>query len=138
MHAIGAWVHRHGYYGPVGADILETAPEKSGSGSTNFHIVDLNVRTSGSLVLGLLGGHFYHRRGLHEASSFSVNLEMGRKDFIEQLSHQFKEGRVIVVSWYEDIELGVSFANIVVGAEDKERLEEEIERVNEYTTQLHF
>ena len=53
---IGAWLHHHGYYGPVGADILETAPDTCKPKSTNLHIVDLNVRTSGSLVLGLLGG----------------------------------------------------------------------------------
>ena len=138
MHDIGAWVHRHGYYGPIGADILETALDTSKPSSGSFHIVDLNVRTSGSLVLGLLGGHFFKRLGLPQASSFSVNIKMGRKQFIEKLSSRYEERRIVIVSWYEDVESGVSFANLVIGAEDKERLEKEIDAVKQYAVEIHF
>lgn len=137
MLEIGAWLHGYGYYGPVGADILETAATGD-RGSGTFYITDLNVRTSGSLSLGLLQGHFSKRRGLHEASSFSVNLKMGRKEFISKLSSQFEEGRVIIVAWYNDVKSQVSFANIIVGAEDRERLEEEIKRVKRHGTEIHF
>ena len=138
MRDIGAWLHRHNYYGPVGADILETAPIDGEESSANFHIVDLNVRTSGSLVLGLLRGHFSKRRGLHEASSFSVTLKMGRKEFVERLAEGFEEGRVVIVSWYEDGTSGHSYANVVVGAEDTRRLEREIERVKQFAKQITF
>ena len=138
MHDIGAWLHRHGYYGPIGADILETAPDTSKPNSANLHIVDLNVRTSGSLVLGLLGGHFFRKMRLPQASSFSVNIKMNRKQFIEKLAKRYQERRIVIASWYEDVESGVSFANLIIGAEDKERLEKEIEAVKQYAIEIHF
>ncbi|KAA6415437.1 MAG: hypothetical protein FRX48_00152 [Lasallia pustulata] len=138
MRDIGAWLHRHNYYGPVGADILETAPIDGEKSSDNFHIVDLNVRTSGSLVLGLLRGHFSKRRGLHEASSFSVTMKMKREEFVERLAEDLEEGRVVVISWYEDGASGLSYANVVVGAEDTKRLEREIERVKQFAEEITF
>lgn len=138
MCETGAWLQSHKYYGPVGADILETTSNDGEEISTNFHIVDLNVRTSGSLVLGLLRGHFSERRGLHEASSFSLTLKTGRREFTEKLGKEFEEGGVVIVSWYEDIASGVSFANVVVGAEDTKRLEDKIEVVKQYGTEIAF
>ena len=123
MRDIGAWLHRYGYYGPCGADILETSPVDGEEGHS-LHIVNLNVRTSGSLVLGLLGGHFSERRGLHEASSFSVMVKMTRENFIENLSPQFQEGRVVIVSWYEDIKSGISLANLVIGGKGVRRTDQ--------------
>lgn len=103
MQEIGTWLHKYGYYGPCGADMLEAAAtDNSGNGSTTLKIVDLNVRTSGSLVLGLMRGYFSERRGLHEASSFSVNVKMAREAFIKNFESQFREGKIVIVSWYED------------------------------------
>ena len=137
MHAIGAWLHHHGYYGPIGADILETASQ-SNQEPGELLITDLNVRTSGSLSLGLLKGHFSERRYLHEASSFSVNVKMSRENFITKLSKQFKEGRVIIVSWYADTKSKVSYANVIMGAEDRAGLEKEIKYVKHFATEIHF
>ena len=47
---------------------------------------------------------------------------MGRKQFIEKLANKYQKRRIIIASWYEDVESGVSFANLIIGAEDKERL----------------
>ena len=139
MHEIGTWLHKYGYYGPCGADILETAPNnEDGKGSTALHIVDLNVRTSGSLVLGLMKGHFSDRRGLHEASSFSVNVKMGRESFIGKFEGQFKEGKIVIVSWYEDIDNGMSYGNVVIGAQDKQELEKQVTKVKELASEIHF
>lgn len=138
MCDIGVWLHLHNYYGPIGADILETTCSGGEESWPNFHIVDLNVRIPGSLVLGLLRGHFSKCRGLHEVSSFSVTLKMRREEFTERLAKRFEEGRVVIVSWYEDIASGVSFANVVVGAEDAERLETEIETVKQHGTEIIF
>ena len=88
MQEIGAWLHGHGYYGPCGADILETCAKSNLEEKlTTMKIVDLNVRTSGSLVLALLKGHFSGRRDLHEASSFS-NLNYsgdGKRSFRQEI-----------------------------------------------------
>ncbi|MCJ1235454.1 hypothetical protein MMC14_003422 [Varicellaria rhodocarpa] len=136
MQEIGAWLHGYGYYGPVGADILETAPPNGTQGF--FHIVDLNVRTSGSLALGLLKGHFSGERGLHEASSFAINVRMGREEFITLMADRYRERRILIVSWYEDKIAEISYAHVIVGAEDKRRLEKEMELVKEHATEMHF
>ena len=140
VNEIGAWLCRHHYYGPVGADILETAPPQEGTQEPeeSFHIVDLNVRMSGSLALGLLRGHYSRERGLHEASSFAVNMKMGRESFIEAMGERYQERRVLIDSWYEDKVAGLSYAKVIVGAEDKEQLEREIEVIKEYASEIHF
>ena len=136
VREIGMWLHGHGYYGPVGADILETAPAEGTQGS--FHIVDLNVRTSGSLALGLLKGHFSRDRKLHEASSFAINVKMRREEFIEAMADRYQERRILIDSWYEDKVSKISYAKVIVGAEDKECLEKEIEMIKEHATEIHF
>ena len=139
MQEIGTWLHQYGYYGPCGADILEAAPkDHDNNGSTTLYIVDLNVRTSGSLVLGLMRGHFSERRGLHEASSFSINVKMARESFIKNFEGQFQEGKIVIVSWFEDIDSGVSYGNVVIGAQDKQGLEKEVVRVKELASEIHF
>ena len=138
MHDIGTWLHRYGYYGPIGADILETAPGEGSQDTETFHIVDLNVRTSGSLALGFLSRHFAGERGLNEACQFSINARMGRNEFIEKMGRRYTERRMVIDSWYEDKKSGVSYAKIVIGAEDKQRLQREIESVKEYAEEVKW
>lgn len=139
MQDIGTWLYKYGYYGPCGADILESAPEDNdGNGSRTLNIVDLNVRTSGSLVLGLMKGHFSERRGLHEASSFSVNVKMGREHFIKIFECQFQEGKIVIVSWYEDIDSGESYGKVVIGAQDQQELEKQVAKVKACASEIHF
>ena len=139
MQEIGTWLYKYGYYGPCGADILEAASKDNDSnGPKTLNIVDLNVRTSGSLVLGLMKGHFSERRGLHEASSFSVNVKMARESFIQNFEGQFQEGKIVIVSWYEDTDSGVSYGNVVIGAQDKQGLEKEVTKVKELASEIHF
>ncbi|KAK3372194.1 hypothetical protein B0H63DRAFT_484047 [Podospora didyma] len=136
-----AWVGKHGYYGPVGIDILETktaGETASHTGeSTAYHIVDLNVRTSGSLALPLLKGHFTSR-GLNCASSFSITAKGGRKDFIQNWKSEFESGRMFILSWYEDLEAGSSIADVVVGGEDEKALQEQMKRVRDATEEVTF
>ena len=136
VHEIGKWLHGYGYNGPAGADILETAPQDGAQES--FHIVDLNIRTSASLALGLLKGHFSAERGLHEASSFAINLKIGRDKFIEVLGDRYQERRILIDSWYEDKIAEISYAKVIVGAEDKARLEKETEMIKEHATEIRF
>ena len=135
MEQIGAWLHSYAYFGPCGADILETSQS---SGPSTLNIVDLNVRTSGSLVLGLMKGHFSDRRGLHEASSFSVTAKMTREAFIERFESDFWDGSMVIVSWYEDQESSVSYGNILIGAQNKGDLEKQGARVKEVAAEVHF
>ncbi|KAL8706969.1 MAG: hypothetical protein Q9201_000017 [Fulgogasparrea decipioides] len=139
MRKIGAWLSSYGYYGPCGADILESVPQHGqSSGASEFNIVDLNVRTTGSLAVAVLRGHFSEQRGLHEASAFAVSVEMTRDAFIRAFARQFREGRIVIVAWYEDRASGVSYGKLVIGARDKEALEEEVARVKKVVSEVHF
>ena len=95
MQEIGTWLHNYGDYTPFGADNPETAPSNDHVNiSTTLYSLDLNVRTSGSLVLGLMRGHFSQRRRLYEASSFSITVKMNRESSIKNFSLQSQEGKI--------------------------------------------
>ncbi|KAG8528512.1 uncharacterized protein KY384_007430 [Bacidia gigantensis] len=139
MHSIGAWLHRYSYYGPCGADILEIRSGRDvEANSTTLQIVDLNVRTSGSSVLALMSGHFSKQRGLHEATSFSVTVEVTRMRFIEYFQDRFRSGSWVIVSWYEDEEFGLSYGNVLIGASNVEQLEEEVAKLKDLASEIHF
>lgn len=132
MEEIGAWLHGHGYFGPCGADILETInsndPKKR---TTTMKIVDLNVRSSGSLILGLLKGHFSGRRNLHEATALSVTTEMTRRSFVGKLNEEYRDGRLVIVSW---VESRISYGFVVVGAANAEALEREVAKIKKHAS----
>jgi hypothetical protein len=134
MTRIAKWVAKQGYVGPVGADVLE-------SREGGFFIVDLNVRVSGSVSLPLLRSHFVGR-GLECASSFSIVLRGTRDEFINKWRRQFEEGRMVILSWYEDPTGndggGESIADVVVGGEDEGRLKEVVRAVRESTDEVTF
>lgn len=140
MQRIAAWVASHGYAGPVGADVLETS--NRGDGAEEFVIVDLNVRVCGSLSLPLLRGHFTSR-GLMCASSFSITVNSGRREFMQQWREMLEAGRMVIMSWYEDSEDGEgrgvsSIADVAVGAEDERGLKEAMARVRAATEEVTF
>ena len=130
MNQTTDWLHAQGYFGPVGADILET-PEG------DLQIVDLNVRTSGSLCLPLMKTHFTSR-GLTAASSFSITVRESRKEFIDQWRIEFTEGKMCIVAWYEESRLQESYGDVVVGAKDETELAKMIERVRSVSKQVTF
>ncbi|KAK0725793.1 hypothetical protein B0H67DRAFT_571563 [Lasiosphaeris hirsuta] len=135
------YVAEHGYCGPVGIDILET--EEAGQTAshngeiTAHHIVDLNVRTSGSLSLPLLKGHF-SSRGLSCASSFSITVKGTRGDFIRRWRPEFESGQMFILSWYEDTETNESIADVVVGGEDEKALQRWMNKVRDTTEEVTF
>ena len=125
-----SWLHRHGYSGPAGIDILET---KEGS----YEIVDLNVRTSGSLNLPLMRKHFTSR-GMHCASSLSITVADSREEFCEHWRTEIESGQLCILAWYEDGGAGKSFGDVVVGAKDDESLVDMLAKVRKASDQVTF
>ena len=82
--------------------------------------------------------HFSEGRGLHEASPFSVNIKMTRESPIQNFEGQLQEGKVVMVSWYGEIDSGVSYGNVVIGAQDKQGSEKEVAKVRELASEFHF
>ncbi|KAK2041765.1 hypothetical protein LZ31DRAFT_471851 [Colletotrichum somersetense] len=138
---IAAWLRSHNYVGPAGAD--QTNGHTNGDHAepeedlSHFHIVDLNIRTSGSLCLPLLRRHFTSR-GLMSGSSFSISCRQGRNAFIASFRDDFAAGRMCIVSWYEDPATGVSLADVAVGAEDERGLRRAMQRVRDATEEVTF
>lgn len=139
MEKIGSWLHSHGYFGPCGADILESDESGDDGGvSARLRIVDLNVRVAGSMLLGLLKGHFSGKRKLQEASSFSMTVRMSRESFIRVFEDNIQQGKMIITSWYEDLDSGMSYGSLVIGARDKHALETDITTVKSIASDIHF
>lgn len=134
MEQAARWLSReHKYCGPVGMDVLEA---RAGD-DTEFYIVDLNVRTSGSMSLPLLKGHFTSR-GLFCAGICTVTTPKRRHEFVEQWRSEFSSGSMIILSWHEDLRSGASVGSVVMGAEDKETLEDKIEELKSSAEEVTF
>ena len=130
MEQMAGWLHEHDYIGPVGADILQTQ-------NGEYQIIDLNVRTSGSMCLPLMKTHFT-RRGLDAAGSFSMSVKERREDFVKLFSDGFNQGRMVIVAWYEEQTVGESYGDVVVGAENEKTLARMIEKVKSVGGTLTF
>ncbi|KAG7106927.1 hypothetical protein HYQ44_020373 [Verticillium longisporum] len=139
---VAAWLRSHDYVGPAGADVLETTSESVMDEGvddelTRYHIVDLNVRTSGSLALPLMKTHFTGR-GLDNASSFSISSKHSRDDFVTLFRDDFESGKMCILSWYQDRDTGTSLADVAVGAATPEDLKKEMQRVRDATDEVTF
>ncbi|KAM0272196.1 hypothetical protein ACHAQH_008819 [Verticillium albo-atrum] len=139
---VATWLRSHKYVGPAGADVLETASasvmdEGVDDDLSRYHIVDLNVRTSGSLALPLMKTHFTSR-GLENASSFSISTKHSREDFIELFREDFEAGKMCILSWYQDRDSGTSLADVAVGAKTPEGLKKDTQRVRDATDEVTF
>lgn len=134
MRMVGAFLFSKGYYGPAGIDVLEDA-------HGGQWVVDMNVRTPGSLPVGVLKGHFSTERGLHVAYMLSgIRLPYSREKFREVLSVPFEEGRIVIVAWYEEVpdgNDGVSWANLAMGGETKKELYELLAKIKDATIDGH-
>jgi hypothetical protein len=146
---MASWLQKYRYIGPVGVDVLETAADLSGedlpvkknrengNGLSNFHVVDLNARTSGQLCLPLFRTHFT-TRGLNNASSFFIRVSKTRDAFIKAFKEEFEAGRICILSWYEDPGSDTSVGNVIIGAEDLTKLEKDMQRIRAVSEEVTF
>jgi len=81
--------------------------------------------------------HFFVRRSLREASAFALEVNLARDPFITKFKDYFQEGKMVIVSWYEDTESGVSSGNVVIGARNKLELEKQVAMVKELASEVH-
>ena len=130
VEKIATWLHEQDYLGPAGVDLLQTQ-------DGDFQIVDLNMRTSGSLSSPLLRTHFISR-GLQCASSVSITVQVSRHECFRRWRAELESGQMCILAWYEDGYAEKSFGDVVVGAEDEVRLEGILNRVREVSEQVTF
>lgn len=122
LRRVSDFLHGKGYYGPVGIDVVE-------DGQGEQYIVDLNVRTISSSLLGSLRGHFVSR-GLVHAGLLLLKFGMRRREFRERMNAEIIAGCVVIVGWFEQ-NTRLSTARIVVGAEDGGSLADLIDTMEE-------
>ncbi|KAE8150731.1 solid-state culture-specific ATP-grasp domain protein [Aspergillus avenaceus] len=130
IEKVAAHVHKQGFYGPMGADVM-TDP----STGTQY-IVDLNVRITGDYMMGPLRGHFLERRGLAVSYLITPLVVLGDRDaFEERFESEMMEGRMIVIGWVRGKggrsgKHVYSVASVVIGGRDREHALELVGRVN--------
>ena len=123
---LGAYLHKLGYWGPVGADIMTDA-------DGGQLVIDLNARVTGSHPLGALRGHFV-RLGLNVANVFScLTLALTREEFEEEFRQELLHvGSMMINAWLHMKDGKTSLATVALAAEDKEKLNELLERLNAF------
>lgn len=122
LNDIGKVLHAERYYGPCGADIMETEDGTQ-------YVIDLNVRSTCSMVLGLFGGHC-KKRGFKICMIFEcLLLSLSRDDLEAKFEKEFEEGRVILLGNTRLGEKDVWAYPFVFAGESQDAVEELAKRV---------
>lgn len=139
VERVAAYVFRRGYHGPMGVDVMTTDDEDGGKQL----IVDMNIRQTGDLTLGLLGAHFWEERGLRFGGLIAAMCVQGDRDGFEDVfAAEVESGALVIAGWTRawaaaaaagpgpEGELVVwSICSLLVGAEDRGALQELMDRV---------
>ncbi|GIK05399.1 hypothetical protein Aspvir_009508 [Aspergillus viridinutans] len=121
---VAAFLHRKGYYGPVGLDIITDA-------WGNQYIVDLNARVTGSYHLGPLAGHFL-QRGLLEVTFLQAYFLHSRAAFEAAFSDEIQKGSLVISGWAHAESTPLSQAAINIGGRDSSEVEETIKKIRHF------
>ena len=119
---IGQVLYKEGYYGPAGADIMETED------STQY-VIDLNVRTSTSMILGLLKGHC-GKRHFDACLVFEcLVLGVSRDRLEEEFKAEFEQGRIILLGTTRFGKKGIWAYPVVLASETQKDVKALSERI---------
>ena len=128
MDQIADVLHRRGYYGPAGVDIMI---DKDGRAL----VIDFNVRVTGSYTLGCLRSHF-QSRGLSEALLYSCNAYCSQQEFRQHFQKEMEEGSVILITWTSHFPDGSSLVMLCMAAADQNQLQGLATRIQSYVSML--
>lgn len=122
---IGRVLHDEEYLGPCGADVMETE-------SGTQYVIDLNVRTSTSTILGCLGGHC-KSRGFDVCAVYECLLPaLSREDLGNKFKKEIEEGRLILLGITRLGKKNRWAYPVVLAGEDQEAVKELGARVLEF------
>ncbi|KAF7186561.1 hypothetical protein HII31_12119 [Pseudocercospora fuligena] len=92
LDMIGQALHEEGYYGPVGADIMENPDDGT------LFTIDANVRSPLSFVLYLLRGHLNEKRGFAMSLVYEcIMLTLSRDEFERDFNKELHDARIILI-----------------------------------------
>lgn len=130
IELVATHAYERGYWGPMGVDIMT-------DGTGRQLIVDMNIRQTGDFTLGLMGKHFWEDRGLPYAGLVPAMAVKGDRDQFEQtFSDIIARGALVIVGWCRawgtgpDGDFVWSTCSLIVGAKDKEELQQLMDRIN--------
>lgn len=126
---VAQFLHRKGYYGPAGIDIITDEISKE------QHVIDLNPRTTGTFHLGLLAGHF-KERGLHTSTVIAERFPGSRADFEETFQSEVQDGSIVITCWMHDDERQSSYGEITIGGESSLEMKKRMAKVKGYARTL--
>ncbi|MCJ1461699.1 hypothetical protein MMC07_000297 [Pseudocyphellaria aurata] len=127
---IAAYVHKLGYWGPMGADIMTDADNKQ-------MVIDLNVRMTGTHPLGALKSHF-QKRGLNVVVLlFSLMLTLTRDEFGKEFEEELRLGSIVVNAWVHMRGGKTSMTILILAAEEKDQLDAFVKRLNVFKLPEH-
>lgn len=119
---VGKVLHEEGYFGPAGADIMEMEME-DGKPPTQC-VIDLNVRTQTSTILGCLKGHCM-KRGFNACGVYEcLLLSLSRDDLENEFKRDFEEGRIILMGNTRFGKKAIWAYPVVLAGEDQDAVEE--------------
>ena len=131
LDRIGKTLHDEGYYGPVGADVLEN-PDTG-----EQYAIDLNVRTPLSLVLYLLKKHFNDSRGYGMSLVYEcIFLSVSREELEKRFQKEFEEARIVLMGSTRMGERDVWAYGCIIAGENKQALDKLSERILEFEASL--
>ncbi|KAJ4394867.1 hypothetical protein N0V93_004087 [Gnomoniopsis smithogilvyi] len=129
IERVAAYVYARGYWGPMGVDVMtdETGQQL---------IIDMNIRHTGDLTLGMMKHHFWEKNDLPLAWLDPCVFVRGNRDqFEETFRDDLESGGLVITGWSHVPNAGseggdsYSFCALLAGAKDKERLQQIIDRV---------
>lgn len=126
MGQIAKYLHKRGYYGPAGVDVMF---DKDGGPL----VVDFNVRMTGSYALGCLKGHFLDR-GLPEAMIHACNPHCSQREFRQHFERELESGSIVLTAWTSDLVDGSSLASVCMAAPDQDQLHTLVTRVKSFVS----
>lgn len=126
LERVGQVLHKEGYWGPVGADIMEH-PENG-----SLFVIDLNVRMPLSLVLYALRTHFTSR-GLGMSIAYEcIMATLSRDELEKKFEQEFSEARIVLLGGTKVGQDGKWAYGMVVAGEDQKAIDELTDRILEF------
>ena len=126
LENVGQVLRKEGYWGPVGADIMEHPDDGT------LFVIDLNVRMPLSLVLYALRTHFTSK-GLGMSIAYEcIMLSLSRDELEEKFEKEFSEARIVLLGGTKVGQDGKWAYGMVVAGKSQKEIDELTDRIDAF------
>ncbi|RDL35778.1 uncharacterized protein BP5553_06390 [Venustampulla echinocandica] len=128
IEKVAQFLHKKGYYGAAGVDVITDSLGK-------HYVVDLNARITGTYQLGLLSEHFV-QRGLETAKLMAGYFPYPRTTFEKAFCREIQDGSLVITGWAHDDSMQLSYGAITAGGRKFSDTDGLLARVRAHTLSL--